>query len=252
MCLKYLLVSRFKFPESSILMLTEATDPLRIPTKHNIRMAMYWLVQGCQRADSLAFTILVMVHSRETTLEMKWMDMMKPSVLLDFETQGMIVDDEINAAIVRPFPRGVKLHAIIDAGHSGTVLDSGQYVWEDHRPQSGVWKGTSGGEVIPFSGVNYDDYQTAADMLALLKITSTVAMTYCFIQAIEHGQVATYGSMLNLMRSTIHNDLGSGGGCVVTSLMTLLVTGVSLTGGFVPDLRLIRRLECYVVVGYFR
>lgn len=42
---------------------------------------------------------------------------------LDFETQGMIVDDEINAAIVKPLPRGVKLHAIIDACHSGTVLD---------------------------------------------------------------------------------------------------------------------------------
>ena len=42
---------------------------------------------------------------------------------LDFETQGMIVDDEINAAIVKPLPRGVRLHAIIDACHSGTVLD---------------------------------------------------------------------------------------------------------------------------------
>lgn len=42
---------------------------------------------------------------------------------LDFETQGMIVDDEINATIVRPLPYGVKLHAIIDACHSGTVLD---------------------------------------------------------------------------------------------------------------------------------
>lgn len=42
---------------------------------------------------------------------------------LDFETQGMIVDDEINASIVRPVPLGAKLHAIIDACHSGTVLD---------------------------------------------------------------------------------------------------------------------------------
>lgn len=149
---------------------------------------------------------------------------------LDFETQGMIVDDEINATIVRPLPHGVKLHAIIDACHSGTVLDlpflcrmnrsvipinsslstrdkcgvhkdmkihnfclyiptffngfrfqfsivhlfsrgclwmfpldhrSGQYAWEDHRPRSGVWKGTSGGEVISFSGC--DDDQTSAD-----------------------------------------------------------------------------------------
>ena len=37
----------------------------------------------------------------------------------------------------------------------------GQYVWEDHRPASGLWKGTSGGEVISFSGC--DDHQTSAD-----------------------------------------------------------------------------------------
>lgn len=34
-------------------------------------------------------------------------------------------------------------------------------MWEDHRPRSGVWKGTSGGEVISFSGC--DDDQTSAD-----------------------------------------------------------------------------------------
>lgn len=34
-------------------------------------------------------------------------------------------------------------------------------MWEDHRPRSGVWKGTSGGEAISFSGC--DDNQTSAD-----------------------------------------------------------------------------------------
>lgn len=38
---------------------------------------------------------------------------------------------------------------------------SGSYTWEDHRPPSGVYKGTNGGEVISFSGC--DDDQTAAD-----------------------------------------------------------------------------------------
>lgn len=38
---------------------------------------------------------------------------------------------------------------------------TGKYVWEDHRPKSGVWKGTNGGEVISFSGC--DDDQTSAD-----------------------------------------------------------------------------------------
>lgn len=142
-------------------------------------------------------------------------------------------------------------------------------MWEDHRPRSGVWKGTSGGDVISFSGC--DDDQTSADtsvsssnsmifkilicpiersgitrqvgsffislyllpLQALSKITSTGAMTFCFIQAIERGQASTYGSMLNSMRNTIKNtgsDMGMGGGAV-TSLITMLVTGGSLSGG---------------------
>lgn len=70
---------------------------------------------------------------------------------------------------------------------------------------------------------------------ALSQITSTGAMTYCFIQAIERGQASTYGSMLNSMRSAIRNvgnDSGGGiGGGVVTSLLTMLVSGGSVSGG---------------------
>jgi hypothetical protein len=68
---------------------------------------------------------------------------------------------------------------------------------------------------------------------ALSKITSTGAMTFCFIQAIERGQAATYGSILNSMRSTIRStgeSTGAGGGAV-TSLITMLLTGGSLSTG---------------------
>ena len=34
-------------------------------------------------------------------------------------------------------------------------------MWEDHRPRSGLWKGTAGGEAISISGC--DDDQTSAD-----------------------------------------------------------------------------------------
>ncbi|KAK8650471.1 hypothetical protein V6N13_140110 [Hibiscus sabdariffa] len=242
-CMRYLLVNRFKFPEDSILMLTEEeTDPYRLPTKHNLRMALYWLVQGCQPGDSLLFHYSG--HgSRQRNYTGDEVDGYDETLCpLDFETQGMIVDDEINATIVRPLPQGVKLHAIIDACHSGTVLDlpflcrmnrSGQYVWEDHRPASGLWKGTSGGEVISFSGCADD--QTSADTSALSKITSTGAMTFCFIQAIERGHGATYGSILTAMRNAIRSVGGGGGGGdlvggAVTSLVTMLLTGGSTTG----------------------
>ncbi|KAI8024321.1 Metacaspase-1 [Camellia lanceoleosa] len=238
-CMKFLLINKFQFPEASVLMLTEEeTDPYRIPTKQNIRMALYWLVQGCQPGDSLLFHYSG--HgSRQRNISGDEVDGYDETLCpLDFETQGMIVDDEINATIVRPLPYGVKLHAIIDACHSGTVLDlpflcrmnrMGQYVWEDHRPRSGVWKGTNGGEVISFSGC--DDDQTSADTAALSKITSTGAMTFCFIQAIERGHATTYGSVLNSMRTAIRSVGNDVGGGVATSLLTMLLTGGSVSGG---------------------
>ncbi|KAK1261318.1 Metacaspase-1 [Acorus gramineus] len=238
-CMKYMLIHKFHFPESSIIMLTEEeTDPYKKPTKANIRMALFWLVQGCQKGDSLLFHYSG--HGAQqrnyTGDEVDGYD--ETICPLDFETQGMIVDDEINATIVKPLPTGVKLHAIIDACHSGTVLDlpflcrmnrNGQYIWEDHRPRSGMWKGSSGGEAISFSGC--DDDQTSADTSALSRITSTGAMTFCFIQAIERGQGATYGSILNSMRSMIRNTGDQMGGGPVTSVITMLLTGGSAGGG---------------------
>ncbi|XP_008453837.1 metacaspase-1-like isoform X2 [Cucumis melo] len=200
-CMKYLLVNRFNFPDSSILMLTdEETDIYKIPTKQNIRMAMHWLVQGVQPGDSLVFHFSGhgLQQRNYTGDEIDGFD--ESLCPLDFETAGTIIDDEINATIVRPLPYGAKLHAIIDSCHSGTMLDlpflcrmhkSGSYTWEDHRPPSGVYKGTNGGEVISFSGC--DDDQTAADTQAMSKVTTTGAMTFSFIKAIESGEATTYG-----------------------------------------------------------
>ncbi|KAI5569666.1 hypothetical protein BDE02_12G091900 [Populus trichocarpa] len=243
MCMKYLLVNRFNFPESSIIMLTEEeSDPYRRPTKSNMRLALSWLVQGCQPGDSLVFHFSG--HgSQQKDYNGDELDGYDETLCpTDFETQGMIVDDEINAVIVKPISHGVKLHAIIDACHSGTVLDlpflcrmdrSGKYVWEDHRPRSGVWKGTSGGEVISFSGC--DDDQTSADTSALSKITSTGVMTYSFIQAIERGHGTTYGSMLNAMRATIRKTINELGGGIVTTLISMLLAGGNFSVGITQE-----------------
>lgn len=59
-------------------------------------------------------------------------------------------------------------------------------------------------------------------------------MTFCFIQAIEHGNASTYGSLLSSMDNAIRSarsDMGGGGGGAVTSLLTMLLTVGSLAGG---------------------
>lgn len=230
-----MLVSKFMFPESSIILLTEEeTDPTRIPTKHNIRMAMFWLVQGCQPGDSLVFHYSGHGGQQRnyTGDELDGYD--ETLCPLDFEIQGSIVDNEVNATLVRPLPPGVKLHAIIDSCHSGTVLDlpylcrmdrNGRNTWEDHRPRNGTWKGTSGGEAISFSGC--DDDQTSADTALLSKVTSTGVMTFAFIQAIERGQGTTYGSILTAMRSTIRKTDSDLGGGSASSLLSMLLSGAS-------------------------
>jgi len=101
----------------------EEKNPMRIPTKYNMRMAMKWLVEGCRSGDSLFFHFSG--HgSREVDTDMDEIDGYDEAICpVDYEHEGKIIDDEINATIVRPLPRGAKLHALIDTCFSGTVLD---------------------------------------------------------------------------------------------------------------------------------
>ena len=70
-------------------------------------------------------------------------------------------------------------------------------------------------------------------------------MTFGFIQAIERGQGTTYGSILNSMRSTIRNtdDSAGVGGGAVTSLITMLLTGGSLSAGGLRQVNSCARYE---------
>lgn len=101
----------------------EEEDYWRIPTKRNIRDALRWLVEGSQSGDSLVFHYSghgSQVKDRDGD-EVDGYD--EALVPVDYQTEGRIVDDEINAAIVRPLPRGAVLHAVIDTCFSGTFLD---------------------------------------------------------------------------------------------------------------------------------
>ncbi|KAJ6794524.1 putative metacaspase-1 [Iris pallida] len=213
-CMRYLLCQQFGFVEESILVLTEEErDPNRIPTKENIRAAMRWLVHRSGWGDSLVFHFSghgsQKVDGGGDRDEVDGLD--ETLCPLDYEANGMILDDEINEALVRPIPRGAKLHALIDACHSGTMLDlpylcrinnrSGCFQWEEQKPPLWKDKGTSGGFAVCISGC--DDHQTSADTTALSRSTTTGAMTYSFIHALENEPGTTYGRMLTNMRSVI-------------------------------------------------
>jgi hypothetical protein len=124
-------------------------------------MAMHWLVQGCSYGDSLVFHFsgLGAQVADDDGDEVDGYD--EALCPMDAFQKGPILDDEINEVMVRPLVHGARLHAVVDACYSATVLDlpflcrigrNGYPQWEDHRPPSGAWKGTSGGQAVLFSG----------------------------------------------------------------------------------------------------
>nr|AFK93070.1 MC1 [Petunia x hybrida] len=207
--MRQLLVGKLGFPNASVVVLTEdEKDPCKIPTKANIRSALRWLVQGCQPGDSLVFFYSghgTRVRDRDGDEVDGHDESLCP---VDYESEGRILDDEINATIVRPLPRGATLHGIIDTCFSGTFLDlpfmcrinrEGYFMWEDHRISS--YKGTNGGTAISISAC--DDHQNSGDTTAFTGFP-TGALTYSFIKTLEQEPKLSYGRLLMSMHNKIH------------------------------------------------
>ncbi|CAA3028644.1 Hypothetical predicted protein [Olea europaea subsp. europaea] len=204
------LVKQFNFPRDCILILSEEDSDMP-PTKKNTEDGFKWLTRDLQFGDSLFF--YYSGHGlRQPDFNEDEKDGFDETICpVDFKTEGMIVDNYINEAIVRPLKQGVILHAIIDSCHSGTMLDlplvynKTMGKWDDNRPPSGAYKGTNGGKAICFSAC--EDYQQAADTSALSPDKAmTGAMTYTLIsaitKAISSNQTITYCGILDAMHRT--------------------------------------------------
>lgn len=88
------------------------------------------------------------------------------SAFSDYTTAGQIVDNELNALLVRPLLPGATLHAIIDACHSGTVLDLPFHTMTDSYGRF-TWKGYARADKASRGGVAFQfgackDHQVAA------------------------------------------------------------------------------------------
>lgn len=205
------LVGKVGFPEASVLVLTEEeVDPSRIPTKHNIQIALQWLIKDCQSGDSLVFYYTghaTQIRDDDGDELDGYDEALCP---VDYKTAGKILDDEINATIITPLPHGAKLHAIIDTCFSGTLLDlpylcrmdsNGCYHWEDHHlSHATAFKKTRGGIALCFSAC--DDHQNSGDTTAFTG-NAIGALTYSFIHAVENERKLTYGHMLTAMRNKV-------------------------------------------------
>ncbi|XP_057502160.1 metacaspase-1-like [Actinidia eriantha] len=215
--MKCLLVDLYGFPVNAIHVLTEEKNNTDLsPTKKNIQKALSWLVEDCKSGDSLVFYFSG--HGlRQPDFNGDELDGYDETICpSDFMTAGMIFDNYINTTIVKPLKEGVKLHAIIDACHSGTILDLEHVYnlkkkrWEDNKPPSGARKCTNGGLAISLSACADD--QMAADTAAFTGNEMSGALTYIFVQTIRENPQITYGDLLNEMKEKM--ELANRKGCL--------------------------------------
>lgn len=118
---------RFGFIPTNVTILTDDQQhPLRIPTYDNIIGAMRWLVEGAKAGDSLFLHYSGHggtqrdVGNQNGDEEDGYDETILP---LDYESKGQITDDMLFDILVRDLPKGVRLTAIFDSCHSGSVLD---------------------------------------------------------------------------------------------------------------------------------
>lgn len=93
------------------------------PTTQNMWAGVEWLIRGAGEGDSLFF------HYSGHGSRMPddngdeadgWDEALVP---LDYESVGLIRDDEVFLRLVAPLPAGVQLTCVMDCCHSGTILD---------------------------------------------------------------------------------------------------------------------------------
>lgn len=109
--------------EDMVILTDDQANPVLQPTKQNILRAMNWLVGNAQPNDSLF--LHYSGHGGQTKdLDGDEGDGFDEVIYpVDFQQRGHIVDDEVHAIVVKPLKPGVRLTAIFDSCHSGSMMD---------------------------------------------------------------------------------------------------------------------------------
>lgn len=118
------LTTRYGYSADDIVILTDdQQNMVSVPTRANMIRAMQWLVKDAQPNDSLFFHYSGhggLTKDLDGDEESGYDSVIYP---VDFEINGHIVDDEMHEIMVRPLSQGVRLTALFDSCHSGSVLD---------------------------------------------------------------------------------------------------------------------------------
>ncbi|KAB5578840.1 metacaspase-1 [Coniochaeta sp. 2T2.1] len=118
------LMERYGYKREDMVILTDdQSNPVLQPTKDNIIRAMKWLVADAQPNDALFLHFSG--HGGQTEDFDGDEEDGNDEVIypVDYKRAGHIVDDEIHFHVVKPLRAGVRLTAIFDSCHSGSVMD---------------------------------------------------------------------------------------------------------------------------------
>lgn len=134
-----LLPDRLNFDVSNRRVLVDADlaryrDRAGPPTKANIINGLKWLADGARPGDSLFWHY----SGHGTSVKDKSGDekdgLDEALVPADYERAGMITDDEVYEVFLKHLPAGVRVTAINDCCHSGTIMDLEYgFVWTGER-----------------------------------------------------------------------------------------------------------------------
>lgn len=161
---------------------------------------MQWLVAGVMPGDALFFHFSGHGAQQPDPHGVEEDGMNETIVPVDFQSAGMISDDEISKIMVQPLPEGVRLTAVMDCCHSGTGLDL-PYTWtlRSHRFVEETNPYHTLGDVQLFSGC--EDGSTSADAASVYSAPGG-AMTTAFCEALREESCPTYVQLLqNIHRS---------------------------------------------------
>ncbi|KAI1186265.1 caspase domain-containing protein [Nemania serpens] len=118
------LMENYSYKREDMIILTDdQQDPRLVPTKANIIRALEWLVRDAQPNDSL-FLHYSGHGGQAADLDGDEEDGNDEVIYpVDFKEAGHLVDDDLHNIIVTPLVAGVRLTAIFDSCHSGSILD---------------------------------------------------------------------------------------------------------------------------------
>ncbi|TFY68176.1 hypothetical protein EVJ58_g1157 [Rhodofomes roseus] len=127
-----LLIDKYGYKEEDVVLMvdTEGVDRARRPSRKNMIREIRALVRGAQPGDRFVF--LFSGHSDQIPCRDHTEDDGFDEVLLPMDFDGkskhkLIVDNDLRKWLVDPLPPGAQLMAILDACHSGTLLDLDHY-----------------------------------------------------------------------------------------------------------------------------